>query len=133
MPSRKKTSARKASPRGTAPPPTPRALKQAAGRTLAEARRAMATPEYLFALDRLPPAERAAGYAKLSEVHLAYLRWRAARLDEIRARLEAQAPALQAGIEALQGALARLERVRPILKAVDRVLALVARILDLAK
>lgn len=112
--------------------PSPYELKLATGRLLGQARRDMAAPEYLFALEDLAPAERKAAYARLSEVHLAYLRWRAVRLDEIRARLEAEGADLAAGVEALGQALGRLDRVRPILKAVGQVLALVNRILGIA-
>ena len=120
-------------PRNRKKTPTPHELKQATSRALAQARSAMAEAEYLFALESLPAAERQAAYAKLSEVHLAYLRWRTARLAEIRARLEAEAADLQAGIAALGDALNRLEKVRPILRAVDVVLGLVNRILSLAR
>ena len=104
-------------------------LKLATVKQLKETREAMLEWDYLVALEKLPAADRRRAALQLSQVQLAYLRLRAARMADIREGLDANRVELQTGIRELRRALGQARRVGGVLRAVEKVLTAVERIL----
>lgn len=106
-------------------------LKLATQNQLRDTRLAMLDMDYLLALEKLPAAEKRQAALRLSNVQLAYLKMRKAKLSSINEELKENEPDLLKGIKSLDKALKDLKKAKKVLDAAGSLLSIVGRIVSL--
>lgn len=109
--------------------PTPAELRDAAIGELRAARKAMADPEFLLALEEEPVAVKKDAAAKMLAIELEKLKLENASLAAIKEELKANEAELLDGIKNLKKAQDNLANVAKILTAIGRVLGIVVKVL----
>lgn len=106
-------------------------LKNLTYKQLVETRKAMAQPEYLWGVMKLPPEVQRKNAWLNHLIQLAILQLREAELSLIRDKLAANETDLNDGIIRVQGILADLSKTGEIITQVNSFLTIVGRIVPL--
>jgi hypothetical protein len=110
----------------------PYELKKLTVQELGKARNAMASPEYLWEVEKLSAEKQRESALLQHQVQLTHLKMRTAELAAIRDQLIANEEGLTHGIELVQTVLADLKKVEQILGTVTSFLTVVGKVISLA-
>jgi DNA repair exonuclease SbcCD ATPase subunit len=110
----------------------PYELKKLTVQELGKTRNAMASPEYLWEIEKLSAEKQRESALLQHQVQLAHLKMRTAELAAIRDQLIANEEGLNHGIESVQTVLADLKKVEQILETVTVFLTVVGKVISLA-